>query len=74
MSHNQQSESYELVNARLGFDADSWRASLWIRNAFDEQYAVRGFFFGNEPPNFEPTLYTRPGDARQVGITFDMEF
>ncbi|MDJ0907981.1 MAG: TonB-dependent receptor [Woeseiaceae bacterium] len=74
VSHDQRSDSYELVNARLGYDADAWKATLWIRNAFDEQYAVRGFFFGNEPPNFEPTLYTRPGDARQVGITFDMEF
>ncbi len=74
VSHDQRSDSYELVNARLGYDADAWKATLWIRNAFDEQYAVRGFFFGNEPPNFDPTLYTRPGDARQVGITFDMEF
>ena len=74
VSHDQRSESYELVNARLGYDAATWKATLWIRNAFDEQYAVRGFFFGNEPPNFAPTLYTRPGDARQVGITFDMEF
>lgn len=74
VSHDRRSESYELVNARLGYEADAWKATLWIRNALDEQYAVRGFFFGNEPPNFEPTLYTRPGDARQAGITFDMEF
>ena len=37
-------------------------------------YAVRGFYFGNEPPDFPATLYTRLGDARQAGITVDLEF
>jgi len=74
VSHNQRSSSYELVNARVGFDADSWGATLWVRNLFDEDYAVRGFFFGNEPPDFPATLYTRLGDPRQLGITFEKRF
>jgi hypothetical protein len=41
---------------------------------FDKDYAVRGFFFGNEPPDFPATLYTRFGDPRQVGVTFNMNF
>ena len=74
VSHNQRSEAYELLNARTGFEADRWSLTLWARNLGDERYAVRGFFFGNEPPDFPPTLYTRLGDARQLGVTFNLEF
>jgi iron complex outermembrane recepter protein len=35
---------------------------------------VRGFYFGNEPPNFPNTLYIRQGDPRQIGVTVDMRF
>jgi outer membrane receptor protein involved in Fe transport len=70
VSHNQKSEAYELVNARIGYDVDAWSLQLWARNLFDRDYAVRGFFFGNEPPDFPNSLYTRRGDPRQIGITF----
>ncbi len=73
-SHNQRSSAYELVNARLGFEADRWTAQLWMRNLFDERYAVRGFYFGNEPPNFSNELYVRFGDPRQIGVTLDVRF
>ena len=74
VSHNQRSEAYELLNARTGFEADTWSLTFWARNLSDERYAVRGFFFGNQPPDFPPTLYTRLGDARQFGATFNLEF
>ena len=74
VSHDQKSSAYELINARIGFETDSWTAHLWARNLLDSDYAVRGFFFGNEPPNFPNTLYTRLGDPRQLGITFDKRF
>jgi outer membrane receptor protein involved in Fe transport len=74
VSHDQISEPYSVTNARLGYETDRWTAQLWLRNAFDERYAVRGFFFGNEPPLFPPTLYIRQGDPRQLGVTFDMRF
>ncbi|MGI9221874.1 MAG: TonB-dependent receptor [Woeseiaceae bacterium] len=74
VSHDQKSESYELVNARIGYESGSWAVQLWARNLFDEDYTVRGFYFGNEPPDFPPELYTRFGDPRQVGITFDVDF
>ena len=73
-SHDQKSEAYELINLRLGYEAESWSAHVWARNLFDEEYAVRGFFFGNEPPLFENTLYVRHGDPRQVGVTFDLRY
>jgi iron complex outermembrane receptor protein len=67
--HDQKSQSYGLANLSVGRDWDSWRVKLWARNLFDENYAVRGFYFGNEPPDFPPTLYTRLGDPRHYGIT-----
>ena len=74
VSHDQKSRAYELVNARVGFEGESWQVSFWARNVLDEEYAVRGFFFGNEPPDFPDTLYTRLGDPRQLGITFERRF
>ncbi|MFK8031345.1 MAG: TonB-dependent receptor [Gammaproteobacteria bacterium] len=74
-SHDQRSNAYSLVNARVGYDAARWSVSAWARNVFDEQYAVRGFFFGNEPArDFVDTLYTRQGDPRTVGVSFDWRF
>jgi len=74
VAHDERSQAYELVNARVGYRADSWSATLWARNLLDKNYAVRGFYFGNEPPDFPNTLYTRFGDPRQVGVTFSKEF
>lgn len=74
VSHDQQSQAFELLHARVGYDSDNWTAHLWVRNLMDEDYAVRGFYFGNEPPDFPATLYTRPGDPRQVGVTLERRF
>ncbi len=68
--HDQTSKAYGLANVSVGRDWDSLSVKLWARNALDEDYFVRGFYFGNEPPDFPPTLYTRLGDPRQYGITF----
>ena len=74
VSHDQASQPYELANARIGYGTESWSVQLWARNLFNRHYAVRGFYFGNEPPDFPNTLYTRAGDPRQLGVTFDMSF
>jgi iron complex outermembrane receptor protein len=74
VSHDQRSDAYALTNMRIGYEVERWTAQLYVRNLFNESYAVRGFFFGNEPPDFPATLYIRQGDPRQVGITLDMRF
>ena len=74
VSHDQVSQPYELANARVGYETGNWSVQLWVRNLFDRHYAVRGFYFGNEPPDFPTRLYTRAGDPRQLGVTFDMSF
>lgn len=60
---------YEVLDLKAGREWGPWSVEAWCRNVLDERYAVRGFFFGNEPPDFTPTLYTRPGDPRQAGLT-----
>ena len=74
-SHAQRSSAYALVNARVGIERSGWSLYGWGRNLFDERYAVRGFFFGNEPArNFADTLYVRLGDPRQLGVTFEYRY
>lgn len=74
VSHDQKSRAYELLHARVGYEGESWLLQLWARNLLDEHYAVRGFYFGNEPPDFPNTLYTRLGDPRHVGVTIEKRF
>ena len=74
VSNNEKSEAYALLNARVGYENDDWRVHIWGRNLADEYYAVRGFYFGNEPPNFPATLYTRAGDRRHVGLPIERRF
>lgn len=73
ISHNQKSDAHQLVNLRVGKQWGAWGLSAWARNLFDKDYATRGFYFGNEPPLFENTLYTKFGDPRSFGITLTYE-
>ena len=74
VSHDQKSTAYELANARIGYQGEQWLVSVWARNLFDRNYFVRGFYFGNEPPDFPKTLYMRLGDPRQLGVTIEKRF
>jgi outer membrane receptor protein involved in Fe transport len=75
ISHDQKSKPYEVVNVRAGRQWSRWEVSLWGRNIFDKTYATRGFYFVNEPPYTQaPTLYTRFGSPRQLGLTFNYRY
>ena len=73
-SHNNKSKSYNLMNINYGYEKNNWTYGLWVRNVFDTYYSVRGFYFGNEAPNFEDTLYERHGDPRHMGISVRYDF
>ena len=73
-SHNNTSESYNLTNINYGYEYGQWTYSLWARNIFDKYYSVRGFYFGNEAPNFIDTLYRRHGDPRHIGVMVQYDF
>jgi outer membrane receptor protein involved in Fe transport len=73
-SHNQHSAPYSLVNISGGWRHDNWSVIAWTRNIFNERYDTRGFFFGNEPPDYPATLYVQRGDPRTYGITVAYSF
>jgi iron complex outermembrane receptor protein len=73
-SHNQHSDPYALFNASLGWRLDRFQVLFWSRNLFNEHYDVRGFYFGNEPPDFPNKLYVQRGDPRAFGCTLSYTF
>ncbi len=68
------SSAYALVNGKLGWESGRWEAYLWGRNLLDKNYTVRGFYFGNEPPDFNNKLYVQLGDPRNWGAHLTMRF
>ena len=72
-SHDQRALSRSIVNASLGWQARRWSAEGYVRNAFNDNAVQRGFFFGNEPPDYPDRLYTQHGDPRQLGVTLRFE-
>jgi len=73
-SHDNKSKSYVLTNLVLGYKKEKVTYELWAKNISDKYYSVRGFYFGNEPPNFPPTLYERQGDPRHLGLIVKYDF
>jgi outer membrane receptor protein involved in Fe transport len=68
--NDQRAGAYALTHLKTGYETDRWSIYLWGRNVFDQEYAVRGFYFGNEPPDFAAKRYTQLGEPRQVGVNF----
>lgn len=73
-SHDRLSEPYELLNLKLGYETRDWAVYGWVRNATDEVYATRGFFFGLEPPDYPNREYIQRGDPRHFGVTAQLNW
>ncbi|RUO63883.1 Outer membrane receptor proteins, mostly Fe transport [Pseudidiomarina planktonica] len=74
-SHNSQSNDYALLHAQLNFFTGPWQFSLWARNLTDEDYGIRGFYFGNDPRDeYVPETYVQYGEPRRFGIRVSYEF
>ncbi len=73
-SHDQRAGARFLTHLRAGYEREHWSVHAWLHNAFDRRYPARGFFFGNEPPDFPERLYVRLGDPRQFGVTARYSF
>ncbi len=73
-SHNQIADARQLVNGSIGYRFGDWEVVLWGRNLLDERYAIRGFYFGLEPPNYTDKLYQSYGDPRQLGLRTNVAF
>ncbi len=49
--------------------------TVWGRNVFDKDYAVRGFYFANNPLNgWLVESYTQLGEPRTFGVTGTYHF
>lgn len=74
-SHNSEADAMTLLNLRLNYSWQQLTVALWSRNALDETYGVRGFFFGNDPRDgYEGHTYEQFGEPRRVGVTASYQF
>lgn len=74
-SHDQKSDSYNLLNARLSYFRNDWELALWGRNLTDEDVQVRGFEFGNDPRDgYASHAYHQLGEPRIVGVSANYSF
>lgn len=75
--HEYKTDAYELINARLVYQANQWQIGLWGQNLTDEQYTGRGFgTFPNDPRKLyaENELYVQYGEPRILGVNFEYKF
>lgn len=57
-------------NASLTRTIGATELALWARNLLDEDYAVHGLYFGNDPrKGWVPESYRQPGEPRVVGLS-----
>ena len=68
------SSAHGLVNGKLGWDTPRWELYLWARNLLDKNYTVRGFYFGDEPPDFPNKLYVQLGEPRNWGLHLTVRY
>ncbi len=71
-------DSWQEVNFRLGYRSDSaWWVTLWLENAFDEEYFERGWENADENNEFGYGLVNTlvwPARPQTIGISFGMEW
>jgi iron complex outermembrane recepter protein len=68
------SKPYGLLNAKIGWERARWSAYLSGRNLLDKRYPVRGFYFGDVPPNYPNELYVQLGDPRTWVASVSVNF
>ncbi len=75
-SHDQQSSSFTLVHASLNYELDDVAVKFWGRNLANKDYAVRGFYFPNDPRDFyeDDQAYVQLGDPRTFGVSASYSF
>jgi iron complex outermembrane receptor protein len=77
-SHDYESESYNLINARLAYQRDNFEVALYGKNLTDEEYGVRGFAGWDADPRsgegFDETEFQQLGAPRVVGVSTRVNF
>ena len=76
--HDGKLDSYDLLNASLKWANNSISVTLWGRNLTDEDYAVHGLYFGNDPRDdfgaFQNETYLQLGEPRTYGVNLNYDF
>lgn len=68
-------DSFTVTDLSAGYRNGNWELTLWVKNVFDERYARRGFYFANEPPNYDnPRKWVSFAAPRQAGATLRWRF
>ncbi len=70
--HDERSDPYTTLDAKLQLHFARVRATLWGRNLMDTRYAVRGFYFALEPPDYTDKRYVSYGTPREYGLTLSL--
>lgn len=77
-SHNYQSKSYSLVNARMVYTADKYELAAFVNNAMDKDYGVRGFSGWDADPRtgegYDETSYQQLGAPKVIGVSARADF
>jgi outer membrane receptor protein involved in Fe transport len=74
-SHDARSDSYRLLNLSGGVRGEHVELTVWVRNVTDEDYTVRGFYFGNDPRDYYANkAYVQFGEPRVAGVTARYRF
>ncbi len=74
-SHDEQAPSQNLVNLGARYQGNNWTLTAYMRNAFNDDEPVRGFYFGNDPRDFyEAKQYVQYGEPRVYGVTLGFQF
>ncbi|WP_340678858.1 TonB-dependent receptor plug domain-containing protein [Paraglaciecola sp.] len=73
--HDQRSDQQTIVHTSVNYEIGAWDLSLYARNLFDQEYANRGFAFGNDPRDgYEPHTYEQFGEPRRIGASVNYHF
>lgn len=77
-SHDYQSDSYQLWNASIRYTLNSLEISLVGRNVTNEDYSIKGYYFGIDPKagaeGYAPRLYTQKGNPALVSLNVKYNF
>ncbi len=74
-AHNQKSKPYQLLDIYLDYKLNKkLKMRFWGKNILNKEYALRGFYFANEPPTWQPKLYTQSGPKAHFGINIAYKF
>ena len=67
--YDYKSKTRNLIDLSLNSKNDNFSFTIWTKNLTDEKYAVRGYTFGLNPPEYLVENFKSYGAPRTIGIT-----